>query len=162
MATATQVYSAGSCAGATVEYSVEGSRRETTCGSGGEGPFDGYWNIEWSLTTDECNLSGDPTCSQFIQSGDTVYIVDLGVSGSVSGNTAVFSQVQEDQGVRLTIEAELTVSGDGNSFDGTQTITIEYLGTSLSCTSSGDVTGTRTSSCDGGGGLRIPVPAAEK
>jgi hypothetical protein len=145
--TATMVYSSGGCAGASVEYSLAGTRRSFPCGSGSGGPFAGYWDIDGNFTLNECGFTIEPECDEFLQDGNTLYITGSGITASVSGNTATFNQVEEFEGVRFTVEGEITLAGDGNSFTGTQSITLEDLTTQQSCTSSANIVGTRTDPC---------------
>lgn len=162
---ATMNYTSGDCAGSTVQYSIDGSRRDSACGSGSGGEFEGFWIITGEFITNECGFTINPDCSQFVQNGNTVSIVDEGLQGTVSGNTLTIHDEEVDELVGLvTIDIVAQLSGDGNSFTGTQTITLSDPEDSQnSCTSEAAITGTRTPSCvPTGSSFGIMVPTRDR
>jgi hypothetical protein len=145
--TATMEYSGGSCAGATVVYEVEGTRRSTPCGEG-SGPFEGYWNVTGEFIKNECEFLINNTCSEFIQDGDYVYLVGDGVGGVADGNVLRIEEVSEFEGTRFSIVLEIELANDGNSWSGTQTVSLQDLqNPEIGCESVATLDGVRTDGC---------------
>lgn len=147
---ATMEYFAGSCAEATVDYDLEGMRRSTPCGESG-GPFAGYWDVTGEFIKNECGFLINNTCSEFIQDGDYVYIDGEGLGGpggTVDGNVLRIEEVFEDEDGRFSMVIEIELSNDGNSWEGTQTLSIEdFQNPELSCETIAALNGVRTDPC---------------
>jgi len=149
-----------------ITSSISGTRRTTPCppppAPGGD--FEGFWNITGEFITNTCGFEISPACSEFVQSGNTVTIVDDGLQGTVSGNTLTIHEEIVDEIVKATIDIVIEISSDGNSISGTQSITVEDLtNPENSCAAVATMSGTRTSSCNPASpGLRIMVPPRDR
>jgi hypothetical protein len=150
----------GDCTGDTCTevYSVAGTRTPT--GSGGD--FAGFWSYTLAWIANPCELKASPDCSEFVQNGDLVTIVNEGIQGTVVGNTLTMQQVLNFNPLTITFDIVLEISGDGNSFTGTNTVTYEdSMNPENDCQSVASMSGTRVTGCGGRGaslltGIRIP------
>lgn len=134
----------------SVRGSITGTKRSTACGEGGSGgDFAGYWSITPTVVTNTCGFPIGPDCLQFTQDGNTVAIPEDGLEGTVSGNTLTIRQQEAlDATVTLTIDLTLQLSGDGNSFSGTQSITIvDSENPESACETTATMSGTRVTDC---------------
>lgn len=112
------------------------------------GAFNGFWMVDGEFTMNQCDFSFDPDCVQIIHVGDMASIEGEDLHGTVDGNTLTI-HVEETEGTASsTVDVVLVVANDGNSFTGTQTLTLtDSEFPEDDCVSAANISGTRTGDC---------------
>lgn len=137
------------CFESSIEYFYDAFSLGISCDTPSSGAWAGFWGASAQLVESDCeDVFGGFGCTEFLQFGNTVFLDEMGQPGTVSGD--VLTSVEEGSvigGGTFRNELTLQLAAGGDSFSGTQTITIEGTDSS-DCTATWTVTGTRLESCD--------------